>query len=68
MAADGGTPSLTDTDTLLVNVDRNLASPVFAPQSYDITILETQTLTQSIVQVTASDGDSQVPEYFIYFF
>jgi hypothetical protein len=59
---DFGTPRRSSTGLLLVNVTRNLLAPSFLPTQYADTILETQTLGASILQVTSNDGDATVSD------
>ena len=60
LARDGGTPSLSSTSTVLVNVVRNLFAPVFGQLLYEVTILETQDLGVEILRVFANDSDTKV--------
>jgi hypothetical protein len=59
-AYDNGYPALYDTTVLTVNVNRNLQAPVFSQPNYNVTILESQTLGETIVSVLATDPDSLV--------
>lgn len=59
-AADSGSPSLSDTEILIVNVQRNLNDPVFRDLEYSITIDETQQVGSSILAVSATDSDTKV--------
>ena len=59
-AADGGSPALTSTATVNVDVQRNLFSPVFTDLIYEVTVLETQSLGVGIVTVAATDADTKV--------
>ena len=56
-AYDNGNPPLYDTEVVTIVVDRNTEPPVFNPQNYPVTILETQSLGTTIVTVTATDPD-----------
>ena len=57
---DGGVPQLGDTVEVVVNVNRNLQSPVFTSQIYRETIIETKPAGESIIRVTAVDSDNFV--------
>lgn len=59
-AYDNGYPALYDTTVVTINVNRNLQPPIFNQQTYNITILESQTLGETITTVVASDPDSLV--------
>ena len=57
-AVDGGTPALTGTLTVEINVtDINDNRPVFNPQKYNVTIDENIAVNTAIVTVTATDRD-----------
>ncbi|WAQ95445.1 FAT4-like protein [Mya arenaria] len=58
---DGGIPSRYDSAILTVSVTRNLQSPVFDPQNYEITIFEDQNLGENIICTTATDSDVRSP-------
>ena len=60
LARDGGSPSLSATSTVLINVERNLNAPVFIRQNYTVTIYETQDLGVPIQQISAADSDVSV--------
>ena len=60
LAQDGGTPSLSATATVNVQVRRNLFSPQFQVLLYEATILETQDLGVEILRVNATDADTKV--------
>ena len=60
LARDGGSPSLSATSTVIVNVDRNLNAPVFLRQNYTVTIFETQDLGVPIQLISAADSDVSV--------
>ncbi|XP_076458559.1 protocadherin Fat 1-like [Babylonia areolata] len=68
-ARDGGTPARSATALLSINVRRNLAAPVFVQNSYETTILETQSLGVNILRVSATDADTKRPhnvtQYYI---
>lgn len=64
LAQDGGTPSLSATATVNVQVRRNLFSPQFAQLLYETTILETQDLGVEILRVNATDADTKVSDGF----
>lgn len=57
-AFDSGSPRKYDTETVIVNVNRNTQPPVFQTQNYEITISETQSLGTSIIRVVATDPDA----------
>ena len=61
---DGGTPSLSSTAILRVDVSRNLYRPEFRELSYETTIAETIPTDVSIVQINATDRDSKVIRLF----
>ncbi len=61
LASDGGTPPLTDTTVVTINVQRNLKAPVFQPNNYNAKILETQDLGVPFVTVKAKDEDQKPP-------
>ncbi len=61
--ADGGNPARTRTAILTVNIQRNLATPIFAQTNYKTEILEIQTIGQSILKVQARDADQKVRCY-----
>ncbi|GFN78435.1 protocadherin fat 4, partial [Plakobranchus ocellatus] len=70
-ARDGGTPRLSSTAVVTVNINRNLFAPQFSQATYETTILETQapgTLVQFGTPISATDNDLQAPfneiEYF----
>ena len=58
---DGGNPRLSDITQVLVFVNRNLFAPVFVPQQYSDTILDTQPVGLEILRITATDQDSTEP-------
>lgn len=60
VAYDGGTPAKNSTATVAITVDRNLYAPVFSPDRYETTILETASPGDSIVTVLATDQDTSV--------
>ncbi|WAQ96421.1 FAT4-like protein [Mya arenaria] len=57
-AYDNGYPALFDTETVTVTVTRNTLPPTFNQLIYGVTILETQTLGNTIITVSATDPDS----------
>ena len=64
-AQDGGSPSLSTTVTVYMNVlDVNDNAPVFDPSSYDSEIWENATVGTSVLQVQATDLDSG--RYLLY--
>ena len=60
LASDGGTPPLTDTTVVVVNVQRNLVKPEFDPREYNANIMETQALGVPFAQVRGRDRDQRV--------
>lgn len=64
-ASDGGNPRLTATATIDVTVTRNLFAPEWLQQNYTITILESQEIGNSILQLNAQDRDIDVSVMFI---
>lgn len=61
LAQDGGTPRLSDTTVVVVDVDRNLAAPVLRSNEYATQILETQAVgTPVSIRVIATDVDTTV--------
>ncbi|KAL5018733.1 hypothetical protein ScPMuIL_004455 [Solemya velum] len=60
-ASDGGTPSLTATATVAVTVTRNLFTPEWLQQNYTVTILDSQELGSSLLQLNARDLDVDAP-------
>ena len=59
---DGGTPERTDVTLVRVDVARNLQAPVFEPEAYEVTVMETVNLGDSIAKVRATDADRLVNE------
>lgn len=60
---DGGNPHLADISTVIVSVNRNLFPPIFQPQQYSRTILDTQAIGVPLVTITANDQDTTVCIY-----
>ena len=60
LARDGGSPPRTATAIATITVQRNINSPVFEAQFYNVTILETLNLLIPFIQVKASDNDIRV--------
>ena len=60
MAMDGGSPSRNATTVVIVNCDRNLNAPVINQNQYGASILETQDLGVSFIQISGHDDDNQV--------
>lgn len=60
-ARDGGSPSRSATALVQINVLRNLNFPRFTQQNYNVTIDETQSLDQTIIQILATDDDLTAP-------
>ncbi|XP_052689553.1 protocadherin Fat 4-like [Crassostrea angulata] len=61
VAEDGGSPPRSATATAIINILRNINSPVFNPKNYSITIDETHQVGQNVITVTASDADRVAP-------
>ena len=57
---DGGNPRLSDIAIVVVSVNRNLFPPVFQPQQYSNTILDTYSVGVPILTLTANDRDTTV--------
>lgn len=68
LAKDGGSPAQTATTTVKVEMLRNFQAPRFEPRDYRVTILETQGLGVSIVQVNARDDDTKVHFEFRHYY
>ena len=60
LARDGGSPPRTATTIATITVQRNLNSPVFEAQFYNVTILETRQLGLPFLEVKATDNDTSV--------
>lgn len=60
VAYDGGSPPRSATAIATINILRNLNTPIFNPDVYEQTILETLQVGSSILQVTATDADRSV--------
>ncbi|XP_046579033.1 protocadherin Fat 4-like [Haliotis rubra] len=61
LAQDGGSPSLSDTTVVSVNVTRNLFPPEFRSTFSNVAITENQALGESFFSVVASDNDVNIP-------
>ena len=61
-ATDRGTPQLTDSASLRVNIVRNTQSPIFTSpnQQYSVSVDQTLNVGGQVITVTASDGDTVV--------
>ena len=57
MAQDRGYPPMNDRTTVYITVQRNLHSPVFTQEDYDISITENEPVQATVLTVTASDED-----------
>ena len=57
VAYDAGSPPRSATATAIINISRNLNQPIFSPQFYNETILETASTNTVILRVTATDAD-----------
>ncbi|XP_035826841.1 protocadherin Fat 4, partial [Aplysia californica] len=60
-ALDSGVPPLSDLATVTIVVNRNLNTPVFVSTVYNVVILETQALGDTIETVRATDADIVSP-------
>ncbi|XP_076458558.1 cadherin EGF LAG seven-pass G-type receptor 1-like [Babylonia areolata] len=60
-ATDFGTPALSGTAVLNVNVLRNTQAPVFVSLSFSASVAQTLSVGSSVVRVSAEDADSQAP-------
>ena len=60
VASDGGSPQLTATCEVTVNIDRNLAAPVFGVNNGVANILEIQPLGDNFYPIPVSDSDIDV--------
>ena len=68
-AADSGVPALFDLETVVITVNRNLNPPVFVRNVYQVEILETRNLGDTIETVRATDSDLVVSNFkHIHFF
>lgn len=65
-AYDNGNPPLYDTEVVTITVERNTEPPVFNPNTYQVTILETQSLGSAIVTVSATDPDALFVSLFCF--
>lgn len=54
---DDGTPQLGEIKSLNINVNRNLARPIFTLNQYTQTILEIKPVGETILNVSATDSD-----------
>ena len=60
VAFDNGTPSLSATAIVNININRNLHSPIFSNSPYQIRVPETQTSGTSVTQLVVRDSDLKV--------
>ena len=60
-ASDFGSPALSGTTVLTVNVLRNLHKPKFTSSSYETTIAQTLNVGASVLLVMATDSDTETP-------
>ncbi|XP_062579030.1 protocadherin Fat 3-like [Saccostrea cucullata] len=67
-AKDGGTPQRQDEELLTVRVDRNLRSPLMTARTYSARILEIQAVSEPLVTVQATDGDTFAPNNQLRYF
>ena len=63
MVEDGGSPRLSDTTVVEVEVTRNLNKPRFNTATYTTRVTETLPLGASIKTVTANDADKRVRQH-----
>jgi len=66
LAQDGGTPRLSSTTTVYIDVVRNQYNPSWQVQNYTVTVNEIQDLGVSILSLQAIDQDIQVSAKSIY--
>lgn len=62
LATDNGSPARSATAIVIVDIQRNFQAPVWVQTSYSVAIPETQSFGVNFLQVSATDGDSQVNE------
>ena len=60
LAQDGGTPRLSSTATVYIDVERNQNRPFLGQQNYTVTINEIQDVGVPILTLSAFDQDIQV--------
>ena len=60
LAQDGGTPRLSATATVYIDVERNQNQPFWGQQNYTVTINEIQDVGVPILTLSAFDQDIQV--------
>lgn len=65
-AEDGGTPPLSDTTVVTVDVDRNLYAPQTTQSEWIVNLRETQSLGEPFIQVEGADEDQRVREINIH--
>ena len=65
LAQDGGTPRLSATATVYIDVERNQNQPFWGQQNYTVTINEIQDVGVPILTLSAFDQDIQVL-YFVF--
>ena len=61
-AYDSGNPEIISSESIQVNVLRNLFAPVISPSQYSKNIYDFQPVGSSVFRVTASDNDITSPE------
>ena len=67
LAADGGSTGLTGTAVVVVTVlDENDEEPVFSQSLYEVEILETLPVGQSVLQLSASDNDTANNSFSVF--
>ena len=67
LAIDGGSTRLTGTALVMVAVlDENDEEPVFSQNLYEVDILETLPIGQSVLQLSASDNDTANNSFFVF--
>ena len=59
-ARDGGTPARLTSAVLSVKVLRNLHAPRFTSSQYEVSVLETHSVGESVLKVEARDDDDKV--------
>ena len=66
-AYDSGNPDIISSESVKVNVLRNLFSPIISPTQYSGSIYDFQPVGSSVFHVTASDNDITSPENMFTF-
>ena len=66
LAQDGGTPRLSATATVYIDVERNQNRPFWGQQNYTVTVNEIQDVGVPILTLSAFDQDIQVLGFDIW--